>query len=189
MDLFFTSAALKTVIALAICAIVCFAGYQLQKLWVALLAFGVGYWLGDAIASHFASHPAIILGCAIFGGCFLAGISFKLYLAGFVLAGIAAAVPVAAQLIQDQWLALFAGVAVGFGFGLLVIKANRPVVILATGILGGLAVGNHLSALLLLIPALVPVVGSISSLPLIIGIFTALCGLFVQFRATRPHIA
>ena len=189
MELFLTNQTLKAIVFLAVCLILCFAGYQLQKLWVALLAFGAGFWLGDAVASYFTAHPAVILGCAIVCGCFFAGISFKLYLAGLFVAGIAAAVPVAAGLIENQWLALFAGVAVGVGFGMLVVKANRPVVICATGIFGGLAAGKQAAALLPLAPPLASVTAQIPSLPLVLGVVLAALGLLVQFRATRPHIS
>lgn len=183
MENIFVNATWGAVICLVLGLVACFWGYRLQKLWIALFAFGVGFVLVKNIVAQFTSYQGAIMGSAIVFACIIAGLSFNIYLVGLFLAAAGAAVWVSCQLIPNQWVGLFVGVLAGFFLGMLAVKANRPVVILLTGILGGLAAGKYLFGLLSGVPQ-AAFTAQYTWLPLVVGGVLAAAGVLVQFRTT-----
>ena len=111
------------------------------------MTFLAGYQILEHILSRYTSGAAAA-GCALVFGLILAGLSYNLFLMGLFLAAAASCVAVSLRIIPYFWVALTAGIAVGFVLGILAVRMNRPIVIILTGVLGGFAAVSFLTALL-----------------------------------------
>lgn len=138
------------VFSIAVAAIICFLGYQLHKAGILLVGAGMGYTLGrDFTLQFFDQNTAGIV--ALITAVVVAALCLFLYKVGsFVFCGAVAALflsalvsyfPVPAWV---QALILIAGFLIAGGLSF---KFLRPVIIVITGLLGGI---NLLSCLLLM---------------------------------------
>lgn len=171
-------------IGLALGFAVCFWGYRLQKVWIAVITFILGFRVFKNIISHFTSYQGAIVGCAFILGLILAGLSFNIYLIGLFLAAAGAAIWVSCQYISNQWAGLLVGVIAGVFVGLLAIRANRPAVILLTGILGGMSVGKYMMQLLILIPQKSSFFTDRDWMKIVVGALAAISGSIIQFKSS-----
>lgn len=155
-------------LALALGALQCFFGYRLFRIELALFCFLAGGSLGAALMASLNAHWAILLIVGLVAGILLCIVSYKIYLAGvFLVAGM-----IGFGMgwgLAGHWAV---GLAVGLAFGLLGIFFARHVLILSTGLSGGLAAGSAL-AQLLPIPA---IAGTLAGLALAVG------GIVVQYK-------
>lgn len=136
-----------TIAAIVIALLNCFFGYKLRKVWIAFIAFVVGYLLGDFIMGIFIKDnvtPAIITGIIV--GVIFMLIGFKAYLTGvFILCG-GLAFLICYIFVPEQWIAIVTGIAAGLLVGFIAIKVVKPTIILSTGIGSGMtAAGSLLS--------------------------------------------
>jgi len=143
-------AALLGVLALGL--LYAFLGHRLLRLMIGL----TGFLLAAASAAVLAGwlsrgHPWVMLGVAVAGGLCGAMALFFLYRVGvFAVGGFAAAILLHGVLSgrPEAW-APWAVLAGGIAGGLLALLLERPVMVLATAVIGGWAVAFSGAALLL----------------------------------------
>lgn len=156
----------------------CFLGYKMLKFWVTLIGLVIGGIVGYSIGAGIGGDSQIIpIIAMLVGGIIVAAIAFKVYLGGvFILCG------GLTYLFMNNWLkpetvliyliCIAAAIAVGV-LGTLFVK---PVIILSTGILGGLSVGGGILELFNM---------QESPYGIWIGIAIAVLGVIVQFLANK----
>lgn len=168
-------------ISIVIALVNCFFGYKMQRIWIGLICFFVGviggYAICTAVIDGVSTAIALLVGIAF--GALLALLSFKLYLVGVFMfaAGISFWACVLLLTGINDLLAIIAGIAVGLLVGFLAVRFTRTVMILSTGISGGL---SAFQSLLLLVP--VAAVHELAWLPFVGGGVLAVLGIFVQYR-------
>ncbi|MDC7286334.1 hypothetical protein NXH76_00830 [Blautia schinkii] len=183
MKEFFTSELFRTIFILLLGLVCCFLGYRLQNVWIAIGAFVAAFEVIKRIVAQFTDNSGAIIGCAIVFGLIIAGISFNLYVMGIVLAVCVITVRVANQIISNEWVAIFVGIFVGFFLGMLAVRQNRPLIILLTGLIGGMAVGRYFILLLREIVDINVIEGLPIYAPFILGGAFAVVGILFQFKA------
>lgn len=168
--------ALSIVVAL----VNCFFGYRLQRIWIGFICFFVGLIGGivfcTSIIPGMSITIAALVGVAL--GALLAMLSFRLYLVGVFLFAAGISFWTCVLLITaNLWIGCTVGVAAGLLVGFLAVRFTRTVMILSTGITGGL---SAFQSLLLLVP--IAAVHEILWLPFVGGGILAVVGIVVQYR-------
>ena len=168
----------SAVIALALGAVICFAGYRVRKAGIMLTGALLGFSLASDIAGRFLDQStAAIIGVA--AAVLVALFCSWLYDAGiFVFCGacgalFASGLLESAALERQSSAALAVFVAVGF----LALKFVRPVMILATGFSGASSILSSLLLMGVAIPA--------GLVQLAVMLVLAAVGIGVQFATTR----
>lgn len=170
----------SAVIALALGAVICFAGYRVRKAGIMLTGALLGFSLASDIAVRFLDQStAAIIGVA--AAVLVALFCSWLYDAGiFVFCGACGAL-FASGLLEsaalESWLRIVILLAVFVAVGFLALKFVRPVMILATGFSGASSI---LSSLLLMG---VPIPAGLVQLAVMLVL--AAVGIGVQFATTR----
>lgn len=136
--------------SVAVAALICFLGYPMHKLGILVAGAVMGYALGQDFALQFFDQNTanIVAICMALIG---AGVCLFFYKAGcFIFCGGAAAMFLSAVLEYypvQSWIKAILMLVVFLGAGFLSLKLLRTVVIIITGLLGGI---NLLSCLLLM---------------------------------------
>lgn len=173
-----------TVVSFILALLHCFFGYKLQKIWVALMAFGAGALIGYLVASAFGAPNWVLWLAALALAIVFVTLSFKMYLAGvFVLAFslVFICAKIAIHQTTAQWLVILVG---GILVGILAVKFTRTVLILATALGGGVTAGQSLLGLTGL-TALMGAEGLLAYVPLLVGLVIAGFGIWFQYKTTK----
>ena len=128
----------------------CILGYRLVRFWMMLAGFAGGAMLGYLAAGAAGiQDEKTALAAAILAGAALAALSFLVYRAGLFLAGATLAATIAVILIHPRTSAVFfLCLLIGFGFGILILRFTREVLIVITALFGGILSGLSLAKLL-----------------------------------------
>lgn len=175
---------LQAVIMIAVSLLLCFLGYRITKLAVAIVGFSAGLSFGSFIGSKIGAGQAVTLILMLVIGIALALISFLLYKVGiflmifFLIFGIGAVIMAIVGAEGYAWLILLAAAIL---VGILGVVLIRPVVILTSGISGGLTA----------ISGLVLLTGwnqeKTALIVLIAGLVLGIIGVIVQFKTTKER--
>lgn len=159
----------------------CFFGFKLLKVWCTLTGFLIGSIVAFAITEHFSKKPEVSTIVAVVAGAVLGFLAYKLYLAGvFVLCAglsyLAYTLLVPAQTNEVlHWVLPVVGFVLAVVVGVLAIKFVHPVVVLSTGIGGGLSAAAGLLGIFGFQQGTAATVA---------GVLLAVLGIFVQLRTT-----
>ena len=174
---------LLTIISIAVGLVACFAGYQLFRFLLPLLAGLYGYAMAIDWFGPDRWLPALVFGIGLFILFALFAYIFWSLTVGIggVLLGYAIGLQVASQLGLGGWLAFLVGVMLAVVFGLLFFNARDILVMLSTALSGA---GLILGSLAALLPSLLGWLGNQNSLlTLILTIVLAAAGFAAQYRA------
>lgn len=172
------------IVILVISLLNCFFGLKLLKVWTALLGLLIGFALGFGISTAFDATTTVALAVGAVAGIALAALGFWLYLAGvFVLCWVLGYGIVLTLTDTRTTLVMIIAVVVGLAIAVIALKFAEPMVILATGVQGGISAASGICTL-----ANIP--GTYTYL--IIGAVLAILGIVVQFimeskRKVRLH--
>lgn len=127
-----------TVAAIAWGLIDCFFGYKVFKVTVALLGAVAGALLGQLGATAAGLGQGGELAGIFVGALFGAGLAFLLYFAAVFLAGFGFGATLAILLLShfNHMVALLASLVVGVIGGIVAVKLQKAVIVLATALLG-----------------------------------------------------
>lgn len=155
----------------------CFFGYKLIKIWSAVLGFIIGFFLGFFISLNFIENAGI---CAVIGvaaGLAVGALAFIIYKAGVFLFCLGSVFFFVIGFLPATWgvtatvIAVVAGVAVG----VLAMIFMGHVIIITSGVSGGISAAN----------TLLPIFGvSLSPVIMAVGLVVAAGGIFVQYKTT-----
>ena len=173
-------------IALVICLINCFFGLKMIKVWAALLGFVIGFMLGAGVCGYFGVDGMVAGAIGIVVGIAVGALGFWLYLAAvFILAWLFGISIAGGILGMDTMVKVIVVIVIALVFAVIALRFVEPVMIILTGLQGGLAAGS--------------IVVQMASLPgaytsYIIGGILAVLGIVVQFileskRKAKLHIA
>lgn len=161
------------IVVLVLSLLNCFFGLKLLKIWTALLGLLIGFAAGFGISSAFGVTTMVAVIIGVVAGIVLAILGFWIYLAGvFVFSGVMGFSIVLAIAGTATTTIFIVAAVVGLIIALLALKFVEPMVIVATGLQGGLTAGAAICAL-------VSIPGSYTYL--IIGVILAVIGIVVQF--------
>jgi len=120
----------------------CFAGYRVFKLSVALSGAVGGAWLGHWAAGAAGLNPGGTLAAVLVGAVAGTLVAFLLYLLAVFLAGFGFGAALALLLLAhlNQLVALGAAAVAGLVGGVLAVKLQKVLLVLATALLGALRV-------------------------------------------------
>ncbi|MFH2008646.1 MAG: zinc ribbon domain-containing protein [bacterium] len=178
--------------------VLCFAGYRVFRLFLAVGGFVAGLWLGGLAGRELQLEPLWAMLLAGGTGLLLAWLAAAVYYAGLFLAGGAAcagiALTVASLLGKSPSAPVFAGVfAVG---GALTALWHRRLIVYLTAVAGGLLVMVGLSPLLgrATVPEKISLswlqgrLGALTAEQLGIALVIAVAGVIAQRRWTAPGL-
>lgn len=171
------------VITLVFGLLFCFFGYRFLKFFVALIGFAVGAGIGTAISIRAGGNGTITLILALIFGIALGVVSFFIYKAGiFILAGGASFGLLYFAFYEHMpspWPIVIAAAGAVL-IGILALLFVRPMVILTSGLGGGLAFSAHL------IGDLIKWDASYANIVIAaLGIALGILGIIFQFKTTR----
>lgn len=159
---------------LVVGALQCFMGYKLFRFFTALAGFFTGAIIGGIVSAFGSSSEGTVIFCAIIFGAIGAALAYFFYKLGvFIMCfGVGSLIGLGIGALFEEigpmvLLALIGGIAVG----VLGVKLVKPVIIICTGIGGGLTMGSALASMMSIDAPIGVAIG------VIIGIF----GCFVQF--------
>lgn len=156
-------------------ALQCFLGYKLFKFWIAVCGFFTFGILGGIIGAMVAKNTGIAVFCGILFAILGAFAAYKLYKIGvFILCGFMGFI---LGYILTQSAAL--GIIMAVALGVLGVFFVKPVIIISTGISGGLLAGSSIATVFNINDSLVSI---------ILGILFAVFGVLVQFATNKKVI-
>lgn len=136
-------------ISIVIALLHCFLGYRLLKVWISVIGFLIGFLVSFGTAMHFLDDKTgicVLIGIAL--GVAVAFLAYKVYLLGvFLLCG---GMTMAAVYLfmtgnwpgLESWIPLLVSGLSGVLAGVLSVMFTKPLIILTTGINGGLSAGT-----------------------------------------------
>lgn len=136
-------------IGIVIALLHCFLGYRLLKVWISVIGFLIGFLVSFGTAMHFLDDKTgicVLIGIAL--GVAVAFLAYKVYLLGvFLLCG---GMTMAAVYLfmtgnwpgLESWIPLLVSGLSGVLAGVLSVMFTKPLIILTTGINGGLSAGT-----------------------------------------------
>lgn len=138
---------LSPILGLMLEVALCFAGYRLQRIGIALIGFLLGAGIGISIAGGQEELAWLAIVLALVGGIVFSLLAYRMYLAGiFLLSGILAFTIAQALLLLlhlPGWANIAGGVVIGILVGILAVKFTRPVLIFTTALQGSFGVVRH----------------------------------------------
>ncbi len=181
--------------------LICFFGYRILKISLALIGFVVGAYGGWEFGiSLIHSSPGLALVCALIGGLVGMGLCLWLYLVGIFLLGATAGAVVAGALFngaghQIQPLVLW---SLPVAFGLIALVAQKFMIVVSTAFSGAylitagvwpfvVAAGQNPSRIWLH-PSQNGPPGTLGYAALIVWVVLALIGVSFQFRSRRGKV-
>jgi len=169
-------------IVLVIAGLAAFLGYRLTKLWAAVIGFLAGTAIGNWIVTKFLNNTLMQVLVEVIVGLLIGMLAFQIYLFGvFILCGgfgFLLSMLLLAQYVPDQNKLLLISAAAFVVLGVLSVIFIKPVIIIATGIHGGILGGITLAKLL--------GIGGSTALYAFPAAF-ACAGILVQFLTTRHY--
>lgn len=151
----------------------CFFGLKLVRIWAALFGFAGGAALGYYAASYFNVSSSVLWIIGLAAGVILAGLSIWLYRFGIFLVSWGMGTAIAFYLIhQKGWLFIAVCAGIGLVIALIALKLCVPVIMVVTGLFGGLAAGQVIDKF---IPA------DIKILQIVLPVVIVILGILVQF--------
>lgn len=131
---------LSPILGLLLEAVLCFAGYRVQRIGIAFIGFLLGAFIGMSIAGEREGLAWLAIVLALVGGILFSILAYRMYLAGiFLLTGILAfaiaQVPLFMLHLPD-WMCIAGGVVIGILVGVLAVRFTRPVLIVTTALQG-----------------------------------------------------
>lgn len=160
----------------------CFFGFRLQRVWIGLICFLTGFVTMNILGANLSLSTAVAVLLGVVLGAALAFVSYKLYLAGVFIFTLGVTLLCCVLLIPVQWAGWLVGALLGILLGLLAVKFTRPIMILVTGVSGGLSAAKSLA---LLIP--ISFIQASVWTPVILGAVLAVVGTAFQFSSTKKH--
>lgn len=161
----------------------CFFGFRLQKLWITLVGFLIGFVLGMIpcllwIHSEHALAIATVVGLVV--GVLIGLLAYKLYRVGVFLWVGVLTFGFVANLFPEKlaWLGIVLGVIAGVLVGVLALRFLRPVVIVTTALSGGMTAAQDFLRMFDVTQVLI-VLG--------VGLLLAVLGMVVQFATTKRY--
>lgn len=138
-----------TVISIVIGLLWCFLGLKLIRVWAALLGLALGFGIGTGAAVYFQLKPNLILVCGAAAGILLAILGAVFYHVGvFLIAWIAGSSLAFLILQPKEWKLGLACLGVGLVVALFTIRFAELIIIIITGINGGMSAGTGIFSLL-----------------------------------------
>ena len=130
------------IVAAVIGALVCLFGLKLVKLLTAAAGAVVGAGLGVSVAIGFGLTKIAFLAVVIAGAVILGALAFFLYKFGVFLMVLACVFGVCAMLLNlDSVIPLIISIVIAVGFAVLAVIFIEPLVIIVTGLSGGISTG------------------------------------------------
>ena len=158
-----------------------FLGYRILRFWMMLGGFAIGAGLGYLFCELFElTQKNTILLATAGTGAVLGLIAFFIYRAGIFLIGAGVGMTLSIYVFRPNTSALFfACILAGIALGILAVRFSRPVVILATSVMGGAVSGIAIAKL-----------AKLSEIPyaILIGLFLTVTGSFIQFATNKPEL-
>lgn len=151
----------------------CFWGLKLLRIWAALLGFSAGGAMGLYASFYFDVNQSVSWIIGVAAGFILAGVSAWLYRVGAFLVSWCMGAAAGAYLIGSTGMPaaiLYAGIGLVVALGAL--KLAAPVIMVMTGLLGGLIVGQVVFTLLSM---------NIQVLHITLSVIMSVVGILVQF--------
>lgn len=180
--------ALPPVLAVLLGFVVCFFGYRLLRFTLGLAGFGLGMFIGFAVAGLFhVTSPVFGWVVALVCGILFALLATFAYKVGVFLLGAAAGVLLASILLAATgWpYPILVRLATGLVFGILTLLLEKTLVAVLSGFAGAWAVVAGVSALLSRYDLFSPGRPRVHAVMLGAWILLGLVGAAAQLRATR----
>lgn len=178
-------AGLASGVGIAAALLNCFFGYRLMKVWISIIGFLCGFCGGyAAMIRLLPGRTGICILTAILIGLLVGLAAYKVYLLGvFLLCGGITMAAVwlfmsAAWPGLEEWIFLVVSLLAGALAGVLAVMFSKPVIILSTGISGGLSAGLMILEVLGIVN---PTAGWAVCAVL------AACGVATQFFTSKKH--
>lgn len=144
---------LVLVLALIIAAFLWMEGYRLYRLAVFFLGFLTGFTLSAMILKLIPSIPAPALVVQVVAGLLMGAASFMVLKLGLFIAAACASFLVLSNILHSlSTVGVIIAFAAAVVAGFIATKADKPVIIVLTGIVGGFALPSILLQLITLLP-------------------------------------
>lgn len=170
------------IIGLALAVIACFFGYRFQKIWVALLGFGIGALLGHWGATKFVDNSVIDMLIAIIAGFFVAVLACAIHMFGVVLLsfffGFGVSAALLALVITNDKTRLMIAAIIGAVLGVLSIFFTKIVIVIVSALYGGFKIADYVF-MILEKKVMLYLLGA--------GLVLAAIGVLVQWLTTRKY--
>jgi len=173
---------ISAVIGLVIAALMCFMGFRLLRVFVAIGGLVAGAFLGILLGDKIANSDVVTLILVIIFAIGLCLISFLVYKAGifilvaFTVFSILTVILDGMTLPLDYRLIALIAAAI---IGILAVILVRPITVAVTAFGGGFAIASNLGAL---VSGALTLPGAII---IVIGVVLGVLGMIVQLRTTR----
>ena len=155
----------------------CFFGYRLMKFWIGLVGFVLGAVIAYSCADLYMDKGWLLWLITIGVGIVFALIAYKLYMAGIFLLCGGLAFMLSRGLIQpDIWWKTVICVVIGIVVGSVAMMFVKPMIILSTGIHGGISAAGTLLAAFNVTSQMII---------LVVGIVVSVIGIVFQFSSTK----
>lgn len=170
------------VAGMAISALMCFMGYRLFRVFIALCGVGLGAVLGSVVGSFVDANDVVMIILIVM---FVAGIclvSFLIYKVGVFLIAFFVFWSLSAMILDGFKLPikpLYIALLIGLLMGILTVMFIKPMVIVSSGLGGGIALMASLFGSLLHLSGNAALI-----VMLLTGIFVGGVGMLVQFKVT-----
>ncbi len=177
------------IVSVVLGLIYCFFGYKAVRVLSTIIGACIGILVAEIVvgAANLQAPFTILLpivGAVIFGflGFFLyrVGVFVVIILAAFSITGLL----LGAYTKLDQTVILIVSLVVGVILAVLGVVYLRPVVIIATGLCGGLMISNQIFQNLVMV-RWSPLVETVSRIG--VGVVLAAFGILYQFKTTKPR--
>ena len=177
------------VLALIIAVFLWGAGYKLYRLAVFFLGFIAGFTISGMITKLIPDIPIQAIIIQILCGLAVGAVSFLVLKLGLFVAAACATFLVLNNLLQSlEITGLIIAFAAAVVAGFIATKADKPVIIVLTGILGGFAIPMVLYQIFEIMPFDIPALPPQNSLILyIVKIALSLVGIIIQFAQTKEE--
>ena len=140
---------IATVVSIVIGLLWCFLGLKLIRVWAALLGLGLGFGIGVGAGAAFSLKPNLILICGGAAGILLAILGAVFYHVGvFLIAWIAGSSFALIFLQPKDWKLGLACLGIGLVVALFTIRFAELIIIIITGINGGMSAGTGIYSFL-----------------------------------------
>lgn len=173
------------IVTMVLASVMCFAGYRLLRVFIALCGLGLGAVIGAVAGSYLKAGNTLTL---ILIALFAAGIclvSFLIYKAGIFLAAFFVFWALAYQVLKHFSLPIsmhLIAVLIGILMGILAVIFLKPIVIVSSAISGGMTLSAALFENILHMSGF-----AVSVVMLLVGIFVGALGIVVQYKITGKY--
>ena len=140
---------IASVLSIVIGLLWCFFGLKLIRVWAAILGLALGFGIGVGAAAAFHLSSNLILICGAVGGILLAILGAVFYHVGvFLIAWITGSSFALIALQPKDWKIALACAGIGLVVALFTIRFAELIIIVITGINGGMSAGTGIMSFL-----------------------------------------